>query len=323
MSYTPADTPQTPPTDNRNIVYAILTILLLGTWGYIIYDKSKTKEMLGQKDTQIMYVSSEKDSIQMAFNNASSKLDSFSSANTKMQGALASQNADILNLKENISKILNDKNATSAELKHAKAMIAELNGKIDGLFAENEKLKGENQQLTTTNTQLSTDKDSLTAQKQNLQANLSATEAAKRNVEDIASTLHASNLSILAIDKKHSGKEKQTSTAKKADFLRFTFDLDENMISPSGTKELYICVTGPDGKPITDGATFTTRSDGAIPYTSKKEVNYEQGKRTPVSFDWQKEDGKYQTGNYTIIIYNNGFKIGEGVKTLKKGGLFS
>ena len=52
------------------------------------------------------------------------------------------------------------------------------------------------------------------------------------------------------------------------------------------------------------------------------DVNYEQGKRLPVSFDWKPEAGKYQTGNYKVEIYQNGYKIGEGTKTLKKGGLF-
>jgi hypothetical protein len=30
----------------------------------------------------------------------------------------------------------------------------------------------------------------------------------------------------------------------------------------------------------------------------------------------------FQTGNYKIEIYQNGFKIAEGVRSLKKGGLF-
>ncbi len=50
-------------------------------------------------------------------------------------------------------------------------------------------------------------------------------------------------------------------------------------------------------------------------------VNYEQGKASQVSFDW-KQTAAFQMGNYKIEIYNNGFKIGEGVTSLKKGGLF-
>jgi hypothetical protein len=41
----------------------------------------------------------------------------------------------------------------------------------------------------------------------------------------------------------------------------------------------------------------------------------------PVSFDW-KNDKDFSEGNYKIEIYNNGFKIGESTRSLKKGGLF-
>jgi hypothetical protein len=73
-------------------------------------------------------------------------------------------------------------------------------------------------------------------------------------------------------------------------YSEFSFDLDENRIAPSGNKELYVCVYGPDGKPITmptaGSGTFTTRDEGDKVFTNKVDVNYEQGKRLPVSFDW-------------------------------------
>ncbi|MBC7652006.1 MAG: hypothetical protein H7101_09665, partial [Deinococcales bacterium] len=121
----------------------------------------------------------------------------------------------------------------------------------------------------------------------------------------------------------NSGKEKETTTAKRADLLRFSFDLDENRLAPSGNKEIFIAVIGPDGNAISKGATFTTREAGEKTYTEKVDVMYEQGKRKPVSFDWKQDGTNYQTGDYKIQIYHNGFKIGEGTKTLKKGGLFS
>ncbi len=141
----------------------------------------------------------------------------------------------------------------------------------------------------------------------------------------MASTLHASNINIAAINVRGNGKEKETSKAKKADMFRVSFDLDENRIAPSGQKELYVVVIGPDGKPITipsnGSGEFQTRDEGSKVYTSKVDINYEQGKRTPVSFDW-KQENHYQTGDYKIEIYHNGYKIGEGTKSLRKGGLF-
>ena len=138
---------------------------------------------------------------------------------------------------------------------------------------------------------------------------------------DVASTLHASNIGIAALNLKNNGSAKATTSAKRADLIRISFTLDPNRIAASGNKDVYVCVTGPDGKAISEGASFNTREDGTRAFTSKVSVNYEQGKASQVSFDW-KQAAAFQMGNYKIEIYNNGFKIGEGVTSLKKGGLF-
>jgi predicted nuclease with TOPRIM domain len=330
MSYTPTTNsgsgsqyPQ--PKDNRKLIYGILIAALIGTWGYIIYDKSKTKETVTQLEGRVVNIDSARNAIQQDFLVVSAKADSLTQNNIQLQGDLADKNSAIQKLKSNISGILKKKNASDTELAQAKQMIGELNGKVDGLFAEIDKLKGENQQLASSNQQLSTEKTQLTADKQNLEQNLTTTKTEKKQLEDkvdVASTLHASSIGIAAIKVSGNGKEKETTTAKRANLIRIAFNLDENRITPSGTKDIYVVVTGPDGKPITEGTTFDTREEGSKTFTSKVSVNYEQGKRIPVSFDWRQNE-KYKEGDYKIEIYNNGFKIGEGVKTLKKGGLFS
>ncbi len=308
--------------DNRKVIYGILIFALLSTWAYIFYDKSQTKEAIGQLETRITNVDSARNAIQQEFLEVSAKADSLTQNNIQLQGALADRGSEIQKLKGSINNILKRKNASDAELAQAKQMISELNGKVDGLFAEIEKLQGENKQLTAANEQLSTEKTQLTSEKENLQQNLSATKKELDEKVDVASTLHASNIGITAIDVRNSGKEKATTTSKRADLMRISFVLDPNRIAPSGTKDIYVCVTAPDGKVISEGTKFVTREEGEKVYTSKVSVSYEQGKVTPVSFDWKQSD-KYQTGNYKIEIYNNGFKFGEGVKTLKKGGLFN
>lgn len=312
-----------PKRDNRKVIYGVLIVLLLCTWGYIVYDKSKSKEEITQLQTQFTNVDSARNAVQQEYNDALARMDSLTGSNAQLQGSLAERKHDIDKLKSEIKSILRDKNG---DLAKARAKINELNGKINDLMAEVERLKGENQQLTAANTQLTSERDTLNSQKQQLQQTLTTTQSEKDKLADLGSTLHASNINITAIDVKGSGKEKVTTTAKRADLLRISFDLDENRVAPSGTKELYVCITGPDGKPISIPAygsgTFTTRDEGEKVFTNKITTNYEQGKRSPVSFDW-KQDNHYQTGDYKIEIYQNGFKIGEGTKTLKKGGLFS
>ena len=327
MSYTnypsAGTTPQQqPPKDNRKLIYGLLIAALLGTWGYVVYDKSNSKDTITKLQTQYSNVDSARNEIQEEYNDALARMDSLTGSNTQLNAELTDRQKEIEKLKNNIKSELGKKNA---DLSKAKSMIAELNGKITDLVAEVERLKVENQQLTETNVRVTAERDTVTAQKAVVEQNLATTQQEKAHVEDIGSTLHASNINITAIDIKNSGKEKTTSTAKRVDVFRISFDLDENRISPSGSKELFVSVTGPDGKPITmpaSSGTFTTRDEGDKTFTSKVNVEYEQGKRTPVSFDWKPEAGKYQTGNYKVQIYQNGFKIGEGTKALKKGGIF-
>jgi len=327
MTYTAETSTQNPQgKDNRKLIYGILVTALVVTWGYIFYDKSKTKETVTQLETKISNVDSARNAIQAEFTLVSAKADSLTQNNLQLQGSLAERGSEIQQLKTNIGNVLRKKNATAAELADAKNMINDLNGKINGLFVEVEKLKSENQTLTSTNQQLSTEKTQLASDKQNLEQNLSKTATEKQQLADkvdVASTLQASRIGIIAINLKGNGKEKETSTAKRADFMRVVFTVETNRVTPSGPKDFYVVITGPNGKIFNDAGNFTTREEGEKGFTNKVTVAYEQGKpMPPVSFDWKKTD-KYAEGDYKIEIYNNGFKIGESVKTLKKGGLFS
>jgi len=328
MSYNPENSAtssnQPRKTDNRKIIYAVLIAALLGTWGYIIYDKSKSNESISQLQTQYSNVDSARNEIQNQYNEALARLDSATGNNTQLQGALSERQKEIDNLKRQITSITSKRNATAGELERARNLINQLNMRIDDMYAEIQRLKIENQTLATSNRRLNSEKQQLSTEKGQLQENLTSSESARQQVEDVASTLHASNMNITPLHIKGSGKEKVTTTAKRVDLLRISFDLDENRIATTGNKEIYVTVTAPDGRPVTmasGSGTFDTRDEGTKTYTNKVNIPYEQGKRSAVSFDW-KQEAKYQLGDYKIEVYHNGFKIGEGTKTLKKGGLF-
>jgi chaperonin cofactor prefoldin len=306
--------------NNKGIIL-FLVLALVGSWAYFLYNKKEHQDTVTLMETKIQFVDSSRGAIQEAYDLVSAKADSLTLNNSQLQGALAERGNEIQQLKSKISAIIKNKQASDADLSLARQMILELNGKVEGLFAEIEKLKGENKQLTVANEQLNTEKSQLTNDKQNLEQNLTATKKELDEKVDIASTLHASNIGIAALNVKNNGAAKATTSAKRADLIRISFTLDPNKISASGTKDIYVCITGPDGKSISEGASFNTRDEGNRSYTSKVSVNYEQGKASQVSFDW-KQAATFEMGNYKIEIYNNGFKIGEGITSLKKGGLF-
>ncbi len=323
-------TPQSiPPPERknlRNILTGLLLVALLGTWGYILYDKNKTKETIQLKDTQLATSSTEKDELRKELDDATMRYDMIKTSSANMShskdSVITQRDRDIAEKRVKIQQLLSKANATQAELAQAKTLIASLNGDITGYRTQIETLQGEKLVLKQEKEAVTKERD--VARKETDEAKTVIKE--KENVIDIGSTLHASNFSIMGINERKSGKEKTTSTAKRVDKLRISFDLDENRITQSGNKTIYICITAPSGTPVTVEAlgsgTFTNREGQEKFFTQRVEINYTQGQRQTINVDW-KQNSNFETGDYKIEIYNNGFKIGEGVRSFKKGGLFS
>jgi hypothetical protein len=318
----PSATPQSQPPkkDYKNLVIGLLAAGFLGTWGYLLWNNNKQEQVQTQQQAQISKVTDEKGQLQKNFDDALVRLDSLTGTNNKLTSQVTESNGQISKLKSNIRGLLNKQHLTDAEKKKAEDLIKELNDKIGNLEQQVAQLTQDNQQLTA-------DKTQLTADKQQLTTDLSTTTAAKQDLEkkvDVASTLNASNIMITPMHERKDGKDKETTTARKVNKLVIGFDVS-NRIAQTGQTDVYVCITGPDGKPVSVPAlgsgNFTSRDDGDKIYTAKVPVDFEAGKTKSVQFAW-KQNSEFQRGNYKIEIYHNGFKIGEGTQELKKGGIF-
>jgi len=319
-----SETVKTTTTSNKNmrtILTAVLVVALLGTWGYIIYDKNNNKEVITQKETLIASTSTQRDELQKELEDAAMRYDMLKSSNSKLDSTITSKDREIQEKRTRIQTLLNKSNATAAELGEAKRLIASLNGDLEGYRTQIEVLQGEKVQLTQ-------EKQYVTQQRDRVRKDYDSATVVIKEKEDmlnVGSTLLASNFSITGINEKGS-REKTTATAKRVDKLRISFDLNENMIAQSGNKEIYVCITAPDGTPVAVEAlgsgTFSTRDGQQKFFTQKLDVDYTQNKKQTVSFDW-KQNTNFSTGNYKIEVFNNGFKVGEASRPLKKGGLFS
>lgn len=319
-SQQPSDNRPSNPNGNRNLIIGLLIVALLGTWGYMLWDKNSAtgnENLFSATESQTENVLSESDSLRQMFNLAEMRLDSITGANNNLQGEKTALQKEIEARKTEISKILSNNNATAADLKRARQLIAELNGQIGRLETQITQLRGENQELTVRNTHLNAEKDVLS---QNLDMRTAENEELANTV-DVASTLSASGMSITPLKEKRNGKEKETSFAKRVDKLQIAFNI-ENRITTSGPADLYVVVTDPKGSIVQNNelgsGAMTTRQDGDRNFTAKIPVEYETGTRKGVSFPIKNMEG-FKPGDYKIEVYHNGFKIGEGIRSLRKG----
>ena len=314
--------------NGKNVIIGLLGAALLGSFGYIYYVNDKATNTINQKDGIINATSTEKDALQAELNDASAKYDELQSLDAKKDSSLTAKDIEISQKRAEIQRILSKGNASKEELAQAKGLIKSLNGTINGYREEIAVLKKKNTLLAYERDSVVVERESARTERDRYRNDYDSTSQVvkqKESVIDVASTLHASNFAIAGINERSGGKEKETTKAKKVDKLRISFEIDENRVTQSGKKDLFVSIIAPDGTPVSVQAlgsgTFTTREGKELPYTQKISVDYKQSSKQNVQFDW-KQNTDFQKGNYKIEVYNNGFKIGEGFRELRKGGLF-
>ena len=132
----PPVAPQPKKSDWRTFLSIALVIALLGTWAYIIWDKSKTTEVFQQKETQYAAVTSEKDTLQSLLDEATMRYDMLKTTNAKKDSTITTKDRDIAEKKARIQALLSKTNATKAELAEAKRLIASPGTPDTSLFAQ-------------------------------------------------------------------------------------------------------------------------------------------------------------------------------------------
>jgi predicted nuclease with TOPRIM domain len=284
---------------------------LLGACIYLFVSRKNTIQQVVTVSDQRDSAISSRESLNTEYQAAIARLDQLNTTNAALSNEIKDKDGELQRMRSELQSIMSKERRSEADNARAKALIAKLNTKVASYEERIATLEGENKQLTAQNTSLSEEKQKITDENTGLQQKVK-----------LGAVLHASDIRMEAINlKRHGSKEVETSKAKKADMLRVIFDIDENRIAESGTKEIFLRITGPDGRLLSNaayGSGVTTLDDGQqLSYTLSKQVSLVQN--TPVKgivADW-KQDSDYQRGTYAIDIYNAGFRIGGGSVTLR------
>ncbi|MGI9192518.1 MAG: hypothetical protein ACR2IL_10380 [Chitinophagaceae bacterium] len=301
--------PTTPsPNKWRNIYIAIIAVLAAATV-YLFFNKQKTDDTIESQTEQLELAQTDFADLETDYNAVLARLDEMKSQSVQMDSLLGSKTEEVEALKAKIALILKDKNASASKLKEANGLIAQLNKKLSSFEEQLVALKRENIELTEDNKQLTEDKSALESERNNLN---NEKQTLEKKVEE-GSVLSASNIRMetLKQGKNLVGKavEKETNKASKVDMMRISFDLNDNRISESGDKMIYMVVSGPSGN-VYGRSTFRTQDGKEKVYTASKIVPYRRGEKTyGVTLDWT-PSSNFEKGSYHVDLYHMGYKIG-------------
>ena len=172
-------------------------------------------------------------------------------------------------------------------------------------------LKTVNKQLNDQNITLTENLNTATTQTQTL----TEQNTVLSNKVAIASVLKAINTKALGVRYKGSGKEIETSSAKRTDRIKTCFTIIENLVVEKGPKDIFIRVLSPDGAVMSTSSETFMYNNQATLYTTKESIMYEN-RNTDLCVYWEKGSG-YSSGKYTIELYCEGNQIGTANLELK------
>lgn len=181
---------------------------------------------------------------------------------------------------------------------------------IDSLFVVNKELKDENVKVKT---------DYSLAQQKNDE--LSKAKDELSNKVNTAAVLKAFKVTGKGIKMKKKGKvEEIEEKAKKAEQVKINFALLENSLIEPGKKNIYVRISGPDEKVLTDGNDDDSHSfilkGERLQFSLKETVNYD-GKSTDITLFWKQKD-EYKPGVYNVDVFSDSSQIGAGTFSLQK-----
>ena len=293
-------------------IIVLLSVCILVISGYMLYDSLNKEMSETEVKTQFTDLKSEYHYIQKDLELAVSDIH----FNSK----------EIVAQKQKIEKLINKNNVTQEELMEAKKIMGTLsktilkNYKEKVIVLEDEKLK------------LLSEKDKIVIEISKLQDKVNDLDEKiikekkiserKDQLITYASKLSLSNFKLNSFKVRSSGKEIQTDKAYRIDRIKVNFDINENILAPSGQKILFMVIKNPKSETVT----FSNRPSGVFFVNNKKnifsdkvEINYANGKEQTLEFVWDNED--FSRGDYVMEVYEKtkqgAFLIGKVTKTLE------
>ncbi len=277
--------------DIRNILLVVVSLCLVGTWAYHLYDKNKYANdnvLIPVKDS-LAEQTKMNDSLRIAYNSLLQQIDSSRTTSTLDTAIVAtdSSRSAIDSLRNEIAAILAINNITKEDLRRAEEKIKQLQQRLSASVST----------VPATSTEIKNTTAGITNRVETI---------SKPIAEDPVFT--ASAISFRAIQ---SGKEQVTAAADATGYFSIACTVQNSSASFSDT-EVYMALIDPSGDVVQDdpwqSGMLTTTNNDRIPYTRKTKLSYAKGDASRIAMNMKLP--AYDKGMYSVQFYHNGVRIG-------------
>lgn len=314
--------------DTKTILLLVVSVLLLlvsfallWTWGYQFSHLTKEKNgtVFILKDSTDA-ANNRRDSLRKVYSNTIASFNQLDSTWVKadsLKNDLDLKLTEFYKLRNEIGDLLKNP-GSKADLDAAKIKIEELQRKVTALRTRNSEVEDENKKLQALIEEFR--KNNLPGS--NPATNPGSTGSGTKPVTNVSLNTGTSSNILSATDMRLTaimqldGKEVETLEALQTDKLNGSFVVRNNS-NHVPNAEIYVVVIQPNGRILQnsawDAGSFNT-AEGRKVYSFRFRFDYNKGDAKRLTFSLSGD--KYDKGNYTVQLYQNGNLIGRMTKTL-------
>lgn len=310
-----------------------LMLLLLAFMSYSHFTKSNT---IDQQQTALIEADSVNARLTREYDAAIGQLEAQKSENQELNLVIENQQEELLEKRKKIERLIARNGDQQEKLSEALVQIESLVVQRDMFLNEIERLRAENKELGEKAEKFEVKSKQLNAEKGVLQNVIKdEREEADKTLEekvaleekaaeleakvDRAAVLATTGLTASGINIKRSGKEVTTNRSNKSDLIRVCFEIMANAITPPGGNDIFVRIVNAKGETLAiesegSGVLLDRSNDKEARYTKSRTLDFKNAAQN-VCIDWAQED--FDSGTYSVIVYNKGYRIGETEFTLK------
>lgn len=304
--------------DRKTLLWAALAVLLLLNLVlvYFIYHEKQENlvkdKIITAKTEEVLFIKTKLDSISV-------ELDIKIAEIQKLGGSVDSLMAMKAQLEKDKRELKNANTYSAAnynkKIKSYESVLSEKDGEIARLRQELGIAESKNEELSQKVSGLESERQQLS----DSVVNYSVQNRELTEKVNIASALRAENLTVNAVSSKGKERKGDKFKAKRIDKLRINFKLGDNAVAKQNEKEFFLRILDPEGAVLSDMATGSGSfmlSGKELIYSSKQSINFDNSGQS-VDIFYGRGGIPLKDGKYSIEVYSEGFKIGQGDFTVK------
>lgn len=279
-----------------------LLVVILAVAVYMLIDTRKNLSLVSSdlaEKTEFFRI--EKDSLEGELRNIYFRYDTLETNSLEMQVEMKQQQEKIDKLMSLQAEDAYKIRMYRKEMETLRTVLRSYIVQIDSLNMQNQELMAENKQLRNTELRLNTEKEQLEKDKTQLQ-----------EIKDVATTLHASQINLVMLNKRDKKTDRIRTTVK----VRVDFIVRANSVAIAGERSIALRIIRPDqivlGSPELEMIDYEGEQ---IPVSASRVINYEN-EDLPISIFWN-NDGEIVPGEHIVELYSEGKIIGQASFVLK------